>query len=65
MEWAMTVSKFLGAGLLTLAVVGGTYSYLNSTLKTATPIRYNTYATQQVQHAGHQPVVTVTEARAS
>ena len=61
----MTLSKFLGASLLTLAVVGGSFTYLNSTLKTATPIHYNTYATQQVKHADHQPVVTVTEAWAS
>ena len=61
----MSVSKFVGAALLTFAVVGGTGAYLNSTLKTATPIHYNSVASQQVQHTGTHPVVTVTEARAS
>ncbi len=60
----MSVTKFLGAALLTFAVVGGTGAYLNSTLKTATPIHYNSVAAQ-VQHIGTHPVVTVTEARAS
>ena len=61
----MSISKFLGAALLTAAVVGGTGAYLNSTLKTSTPIRYDSVASQQVQHTGTHPVVTVTEARAS
>ena len=61
----MSVSKFLGAALLTVAVVGGAGTYLNSTLKSASPVHYNSVAVQQVQHTGTHPVVTVTEARAS
>ncbi len=63
-----SISKYLGAGLLTLAVVGGTGAYLTHTLQPAT-IKYamenaSTEQSPQEQPARH-PVVIVTEGWAS
>lgn len=59
--------KVLGAGLLTLAIVGGTGAYLTSSLK-ATPAHFalDGYTTEQPQQvpARHAEVI-VTEGRAS
>jgi hypothetical protein len=58
--------KFVGASLLTLAVVGGTTTYLNSTLKPA-PVQYaldGASADQTAQSARHAEVI-VTEGPAS
>lgn len=59
-------SKFLGASLLTLAVVGGTATYLSSSLR-ATPVKYSLdgYTTEQSQLPERHAEVIVTEGRAS
>jgi len=58
--------KFVGAGLLTLAVVGGTATYLNSTL-TATPVQYaqDGATTDQADQSARHAEVTVVEGPAS
>jgi hypothetical protein len=59
-------NKFVGAGLLTLAVVGGSATYLNSTLK-PTPVQYahdGATTEQSVQSTRHAEV-TVVEGPAS
>ena len=62
------VTKVLGAGLLTLAVVGGTAAYLSNSLK-AVPVKYALDGVaieqpQQPQTNRHAEVI-VTEGRAS
>jgi hypothetical protein len=69
MEWVMSTNlkKVLGASLLTLAVVGGTATYLGNSLR-AMPVKYSLdgYTTEisQQQPARHAEVI-VTEGRAS
>ncbi len=59
------LKKVLGASLLTLAVVGGTATYLSSSL-TAMPVKYSLdgYTVEKGQPARHAEVI-VTEGRAS
>jgi hypothetical protein len=59
-----SISKVLGAGFLTLAVVGGAAAYLNSTLA-AQPVKYalDGYATEQPQTVAK--VASVDTGRAS
>lgn len=62
------VSRFLGASLLTLAVVGGTAAYLTNSLRPV-PVKYaldgiTTEQSQMVQPNRHAEVI-VTEGRAS
>jgi hypothetical protein len=58
--------KFVGASLLTLAVVGGTATYLNSTLK-ATPVQYaiDGASSEQTAQSTRHAEVTVVEGPAS
>jgi len=68
MEWVMSTNlqKVLGAGLLAFAVVGGTATYLSSSLK-ATPVQYSLdgYTTEISQQPARRAEVIVTEGRAS
>jgi hypothetical protein len=59
-------SKALGAGLLTLAVVGGATAYLNSSLA-AQPVKYalDGYTTEQPQTPHVAKVASVDAGRAS
>ena len=58
--------KFVGASLLTLAVVGGTATYLNSTLKSPV-VNYaaDSAATDQSTQSTRHAEVIVTEGPAS
>lgn len=59
----MSLSKVFGAGLLTLAIVGGTVTYLNSTLSAHGKVALDSVTTEQpVQR--HAEVI-VTEGQAS
>lgn len=61
------LQKVLGAGLLAFAVVGGTATYLSSSLK-ATPVQYSLdgYTTEiSQQQPARRAEVIVTEGRAS
>jgi hypothetical protein len=71
MEWVMSsgFSKVLGAGLLTLAVVGGAAAYLTSTLNaTQAKVAFDGITTEQSQQSYQTPrhaEVIVTEGQAS
>jgi uncharacterized protein with HEPN domain len=69
MEWFMSlnIKQIFGAGLLTLAVIGGTASYLTTSLQASAPaVSYGEVATQQTQAAAQQhDEVVVVEGRAS
>jgi len=64
---SLNIKQVFGAGLLTLAVLGGSASYLNSTLDAKAPaVSYDNTATQQTQATEQQHVeVVVVEGRAS
>jgi hypothetical protein len=68
MEWVMSTNlkKVLGASLLTLAVVGGTATYLGNSLR-AMPVKYSLdgYTTEISQQPARRAEVIVTEGRAS
>lgn len=63
---SMSFSKVLGAGLLTLAVVGGAAAYLSSTL-TSKPsqVAAYSYTVEQPDQAPRHAEVIVTEGQAS
>jgi len=66
MEWVMSlnIKQVFGAGLLTLAVVGGTATYLTTNLYTTKSlVAYDSVTTEQPQ-VRHAEVI-VTEGRAS
>jgi hypothetical protein len=66
-EWVMSneFTKLLGAGALTLAVVGGAAAYLTSSLAQK-PVHYvaDSYTIEQPQPAVRHAEVVVTEGRA-
>lgn len=65
----MSLSKVFGAGLLTLAIVGGTATYLNSTLNAKSMhVALDGITTEQSQQPVQAPrhaEVIVTEGQAS
>ena len=69
MEWVMSlnIKQVFGAGLLTLAVIGGTRTYLNTSLHAKAPaVAYENTASQQTNPIAQQQIETVVvEGRAS
>lgn len=61
---SLTMKQFFGAGLLTLAIVGGTTTYLTSTLQ-APKAAVETVASDTTQQQPRHAEVTVTEGWAS
>lgn len=68
-EWVMSkeFTKLLGAGALTLAVVGGAATYLSTSLAQSPSkvVAVDGYTIEQPQHAVRHAEVIVTEGRAS
>lgn len=63
---SLSLKQVFGAGLLTLAVVGGTATYLNSNLNTTKAVvAYDGVTTEQPQQPTRHAEVIVTEGRAS
>ena len=64
---SLSFKKIVGAGLLTLAVVGGTATYLNSTLKIApsATVALDGLVSEQSQTSDRHAEVIVTEGPAS
>jgi hypothetical protein len=64
---SLSFKKIAGAGLLTLAVVGGTATYLNSTLMTApsATVAMDGVTSEQSQTSVRHAEVIVTEGQAS
>ncbi len=68
MEWVMSLNmkQFFGAGLLALAVVGGTGTYLTANLYTTkSMVAFDSVTTEQPQTTDRHAEVIVTEGRAS
>lgn len=62
----MNFSKVFGAGLLTLAVLGGTAAYLGSTLSAkSAPVTAYSYTIEQPDQTQRHAEVIVTEGQAS
>jgi len=64
---SLNIKRIIGAGLLTLAVVGGAATYLNTTLKasaTAT-VAYDGITSEPSQTGERHAQVIVTEGQAS
>ena len=64
---SLSFKKIAGAGLLTLAVVGGTATYLNNSLKIApgTTVAMDGLVSEPSQTSDRHAEVIVTEGRAS
>ena len=68
MEWVMSLNlkQVFGAGLLTLAIVGGTATYLTTNLYTTkSVVAFDSVTTEQPQNTDRHAEVIVTEGRAS
>ena len=64
---SLNIKNIIGAGLLTLAVVGGTATYLNTTLKApvAATVAYDGVTSEPSQNGDRHAEVIVTEGQAS
>jgi|GEM_PF-1451777 len=62
---SLNLKHVFGAGLLTLAVVGGTATYLNSSLNADAVVAYDSVTSEQPQQPVRHAEVIVTEGRAS
>lgn len=64
---SLNFKNIVGAGLLTLAVVGGTATYLNATLKAPThaTVAYDGVTSEPSQFGERHAEVIVTEGQAS
>ena len=64
---SLNIKQIFGAGLLTLAIVGGTATYLNANLAVANKsvVAFDGVTTEQPQQRGLHAEVIVTEGRAS